>query len=233
MLDRQLQKTLTDLEQTPGVVRAIDDGTSRQLKAALESGAKIIVSTIQKFGTDHLTAISAQAHKRFAVIMDEAHSSQSGKAAEAVSKALTAQEREDAPRSAEDIILAYQKDRGPQKNISYFAFTATPRNVTLERFGHMDALGKPKPFHLYSMRQAIEEGFILDVLKNYSTYKAYYELEKTIEDDPRFEAQRPSARSPSSRTSMMTPSTRRWLSSSNTSVVTSWKNLMARPRRWS
>lgn len=186
VLDRQLQKTLTDLEQTPGVVRAID-GTSRQLKAALESGAKIIVSTIQKFGTDHLTAISAQAHKRFAVIMDEAHSSQSGKAAEAVSKALTAQEREESPQSAEDIILAYQKDRGPQKNISYFAFTATPRNVTLERFGHMDALGKPKPFHLYSMRQAIEEGFILDVLKNYSTYKAYYELEKTIEDDPRFE----------------------------------------------
>ncbi|WP_203290778.1 type I restriction endonuclease subunit R [Maricaulis parjimensis] len=186
VLDRQLQKTLTDLEQTPGVVRAID-GTSRQLKEALEAGAKIIVSTIQKFGTEHLTAISAQAHKTFAVIMDEAHSSQSGKAAEAVSKALTAQEAEEEGRSAEDIILAYQNERGPQENISYFAFTATPRNVTLERFGHPGEDGKPHPFHLYSMRQAIEEGFILDVLKNYSTYQAYYELEKTIEDDPRFE----------------------------------------------
>lgn len=186
VLDRQLQKTLTDLEQTPGVVRAID-GTSRQLKEALEAGAKIIVSTIQKFSTEHLTAISAQAHKRFAVIMDEAHSSQSGKAAEAVSKALTAKPEEAEARSAEDIILAYQNERGPQPNISYFAFTATPRNVTLERFGRPGSDGKPKPFHLYSMRQAIEEGFILDVLKNYSTYQAYYELEKTIQDDPRFE----------------------------------------------
>ena len=186
VLDRQLQKTLTDLEQTPGVVRAID-GTSRQLKEALEAGAKIIVSTIQKFGTEHLTAISAQSHKRFAVIMDEAHSSQSGKAAEAVSKALTAQEAEEEGRSAEDIILAYQNERGPQPNISYFAFTATPRNVTLERFGHPGEDGEPHPFHLYSMRQAIEEKFIVDVLKNYSTYQAYYELEKTIEDDPRFE----------------------------------------------
>jgi type I restriction enzyme, R subunit len=186
VLDRQLQKTLTELEQTPGVVRAID-GTSRQLKEALEAGAKIIVSTIQKFSTEHLTAVSAQAHKQFAVIMDEAHSSQSGKAAEAVSKALTAKEAEEEGRSAEDIILAFQNERGPQKNISYFAFTATPRNVTLERFGVPGEDGKPHPFHLYSMRQAIEEGFILDVLKNYSTYKAYYELEKTIEDDPRFE----------------------------------------------
>ncbi|MBO6728231.1 MAG: type I restriction endonuclease subunit R, partial [Maricaulis sp.] len=186
VLDRQLQKTLTELEQTPGVVRAID-GTSRQLKEALEAGAKIIVSTIQKFSTEHLTAISAQAHKQFAVIMDEAHSSQSGKAAEAVSKALTAKEVDEDERSAEDIILAFQNERGPQANISYFAFTATPRNVTLERFGVTGEDGKPHPFHLYSMRQAIEEGFILDVLKNYSTYQAYYELEKTIEDDPRFE----------------------------------------------
>ena len=186
VLDRQLQNTVKELEQTPGVVRAID-GTSRQLKEALEAGAKIIVSTIQKFGTDHLAALSAQAHKRFAVIMDEAHSSQSGKAAEAVSKALTAKETEEAGGSLEDIILAQQNERGPQANISYFAFTATPRNVTLERFGMAGSDGKPQPFHLYSMRQAIEEGFILDVLKNYSTYKAYYQLEKTIEDDPRFE----------------------------------------------
>src|SRR3954453_2012670 len=84
----------------------------------------------------------------------------------------------------EDIIATYQQARGPQANISFFAFTATPRNVTLERFGVKGPDGLPHPFHLYSMRQAIEEGFILDVLQNYMTYKAYYELEKAIEDDP-------------------------------------------------
>ena len=82
------------------------------------------------------------------------------------------------------------KARGPQSNISFFAFTATPRNVTLERFGRVGADGKPYPFHLYSMRQAIEEGFILDVLQNYTTYEAYYQLEKAIEDDPAFEGRR-------------------------------------------
>ena len=84
----------------------------------------------------------------------------------------------------EDLIADYQNARGPQPNISYFAFTATPRNVTLERFGAKGADGLPQPFHLYSMRQAIEEGFILDVLQNCMTYMAYYQLEKTIEDDP-------------------------------------------------
>ena len=82
------------------------------------------------------------------------------------------------PSDVEDMIADYQRQRGPQKNISYFAFTATPRNVTLERFGTKGADGLPHPFHLYSMRQAIEEGFILDVLQNYMTYKQYYKLEK-------------------------------------------------------
>lgn len=197
VLDRQLQKTVTDLEQTPGVVRTID-GTSRQLKAAIEGGAKIIVTTIQKFSTEHLKVVSGQSDRRFVVIVDEAHGSQSGKSAQALSQALTRDEEEELPADAlEEVIAAYQRERGPQKNISYFAFTATPRNVTLERFGTKGADGLPKPFHLYSMRQAIEEGFILDVLQNYMTYKAYYALEKAIEDEPKFQgatAQRKVAR---------------------------------------
>jgi type I restriction enzyme, R subunit len=97
-------------------------------------------------------------------------------------------------QNIEDIILAHQKARGPQKNISFLAFTATPKNVTLERFGTNGPDGTPHPFHLYSMRQAIEEGFILDVLQNYMTYRAYYQLEKTIEDDPEFIGKKAQAR---------------------------------------
>ncbi|WP_299550867.1 type I restriction endonuclease [uncultured Tateyamaria sp.] len=181
VLDRQLQGTVTQFEQTTGVVKKID-GTSRQLKDAIAKGARIIVTTIQKFSTDHLKELSGQGNRTFAVIIDEAHSSQSGKSAQAMTDALT----RDANSSddIEDLIAEYQKARGPQPNISFFAFTATPRNVTLERFGVKGEDGLPHPFHLYSMRQAIEEKFILDVLQNYMTYKAYYQLEKAIEDDP-------------------------------------------------
>ena len=181
VLDRQLQGTVTQFEQTTGVVKKID-GTSRQLKDAIAKGARIIVTTIQKFSTDHLKELSGQGNRTFAVIVDEAHSSQSGKSAQAMTDALT----RDASSSddIEDLIAEYQKARGPQANISFFAFTATPRNVTLERFGVTGEDGLPHPFHLYSMRQAIEEKFILDVLQNYMTYKAYYQLEKAIEDDP-------------------------------------------------
>ncbi|MFB9148973.1 type I restriction endonuclease subunit R [Roseovarius ramblicola] len=191
VLDRQLQNTIGGFAQTEGVVKKID-GTSRDLKDAILRGARIIITTIQKFGTEHLATISGQAGRNFAVIIDEAHSSQSGKAAQAMSDALT----RDATSSddIEDLVLAFQKARGPQKNISFLAFTATPRNVTLERFGRIGADGKPHPFHLYSMRQAIEEEFIVDVLKNYMTYKAYYQLEKTIEDDPAFKGRKAQAR---------------------------------------
>jgi type I restriction enzyme R subunit len=187
ILDRQLQGTISGFAQVQGVVKKID-GTSRDLKAAIENGARIIITTIQKFGTEHLAAISGQANKNFAVIIDEAHSSQSGKAAQAMTDALTRDEQ--SSEDIEDLILAHQQARGPQKNISFLAFTATPRNVTLERFGKIGSDGKPHPFHLYSMRQAIEEGFILDVLQNYMTYKAYYQLEKTIDDDPAFVGRR-------------------------------------------
>ncbi|MBU2653493.1 DEAD/DEAH box helicase family protein [Acidomonas methanolica] len=189
VLDRQLQNTIAQFEQTPGVVRKID-GTSRQLKAAIEGQAKIIITTIQKFSTDHLRVISGQGTRRFAVLIDEAHGSQSGKSAQALSDALSRDEEAGTPDEIEDLIAEYQRQRGPQANISYFAFTATPRNVTLERFGTVGADGLPHPFHLYSMRQAIEEGFILDVLQNYMTYKAYYALEKTIDDDPELDTRR-------------------------------------------
>lgn len=183
VLDRQLQNTISGFAQTEGVVKKID-GTSRDLKQAIEQGKRIIITTIQKFGTEHLATISGQSSKNFAVIIDEAHSSQSGKAAQAMSDALTREKT--SSEDIEDMILAHQAARGPQKNISFMAFTATPRNVTLERFGRMGEDGNPHPFHLYSMRQAIEEEFILDVLQNYMTYSAYYKLEKAIEDDPAF-----------------------------------------------
>lgn len=191
VLDRQLQNTIGGFAQTDGVVKKID-GTSRDLKDAILKGARVIITTIQKFGTEHLATISGQAGRNFAVIIDEAHSSQSGKAAQAMSDALT----RDANSSddIEDMVLAFQKARGPQKNISFLAFTATPRNVTLERFGRIGSDGKPYPFHLYSMRQAIDEEFIVDVLKNYTTYGAYYQLEKTIEDDPAFKGRKAQSR---------------------------------------
>jgi type I restriction enzyme, R subunit len=191
VLDRQLQGTVSGFDHVKGVVRKID-GTSRDLKAAIEAGARIIITTIQKFGTEHLQALSGQANRNFAVIIDEAHSSQSGKSAQALSDALTRDKQQS--QDIEDIILAHQQARGPQKNISFLAFTATPKNVTLERFGTIGSDGKPHPFHLYSMRQAIEEGFIRDVLENYTTYQAYYQLEKTIEDDPAFKGKKAQSR---------------------------------------
>lgn len=191
VLDRQLQNTIGGFAQTEGVVKKID-GTSRDLKDAIIKGARIIITTIQKFGTEHLKTISGQGGKNFAVIIDEAHSSQSGKAAQGMTGALTRDET--SSEDVEDTVLEFQRARGPQKNISFLAFTATPRNVTLERFGRLGTDDKPHPFHLYSMRQAIEEGFILDVLQNYMTYSAYYQLEKTIEDDPAFRGRKAQAR---------------------------------------
>ena len=187
ILDRQLQRTISGFAHVKGVVETIE-GTSSDLKEAIQKGARIIITTIQKFGTAHLATLSGQTTKNFAVIVDEAHSSQSGKSAQAMTDALSRENK--SSEDIEDMILEYQNARGPQQHISFLAFTATPRNVTLERFGCAGNDGKPRPFHLYSMRQAIEEGFILDVLKNYSTYEAYYKLEKAIEDNPSFEGRR-------------------------------------------
>lgn len=186
ILDRQLQHTVKSFARTKGYVAAID-GTSRQLKAAIERGAKIIISTIHKFSTDQLSVLKNETGKRFAIIIDEAHSSQSGKHADGMARVLadgglTEEERE--LDATEQALLELQRLRGPQSNLSYLAFTATPKNVTMERFGRMGPEG-PEPFHLYSMRQAVEEKFILDVLRNYQTYRSYAKLEKAIEDDPK------------------------------------------------
>lgn len=185
VLDRQLQNTVKSFAQTANYVKAID-GTSRQLRAAIEQGAKIIISTIHKFSTDQMSVLKNEAQRRFAILIDEAHSSQSGKHADSMARVLAdgGLSDEDEHDEVERALLELQRLRGPQTNLSYLAFTATPRNVTMERFGISGPDGLPVPFHFYSMRQAIEEGFILDVLQNYQTYQAYFALEKAIDEDP-------------------------------------------------
>ena len=195
ILDRQLQTTMRQLEQTLGVVENIDT-TSRQLKEALESGKTIIVTTLQKFPVI-AKEIGELPAKRFALIVDEAHSSQSGESTKSLKAVLSAGSLEAAEseeavvetpeEELESIVLAEAEKRGRQPNLSTFAFTATPKPKTLELFGTESADGKFAPFHLYSMRQAIEEGFILDVLANYTTYQAYWRLLKKVEDDPRYD----------------------------------------------
>jgi len=192
VLDRQLQRTVQAFEQTPGVVENIDK-TSRQLKEALESGKTIIVTTLQKFPVI-AEEIGSLPQKRFAVIIDEAHSSQSGEGARHLKKVLTAGSLEEAEREEgeeeedlEDRIVAEMKARGRLPNVSYFAFTATPKAKTLELFGARRPDGKFEAWSLYSMRQSIEEGFILDVLEHYTTYKVYWRLLKKIAEDPRYD----------------------------------------------
>ncbi len=194
VLDQQLQNTIYQFEHKTGVVQRIDVD-SKQLAEAIAKGVNIIITTLQKFpfALNHLQEIP---NRNYAVIIDEAHSSQGGEASRKMVEALVGKnvsleesekiesEIEQASEDEEDYIREAIQKRGPQKNISFFAFTATPKAKTLEVFGTKDEEGKPKPFHLYSMRQAIEEGFILDVLKNYTTYETYYRFCKTIEDDP-------------------------------------------------
>ena len=195
VLDRQLQRTIRQFEQTLGVVENIDQ-TSRQLREALEAGRTIIVTTLQKFPVI-AEQIGQLPGKRFAVIVDEAHSSQSGESTKSLKAVLAAESLEEAEQEEagaetpeeelENRVLEEIRSRGPQPNLSTFAFTATPKPKTLELFGRKLPDGKFEPFHRYSMRQAIEEGFILDVLASYTTYKAYWRLLKKIEDDPRYD----------------------------------------------
>ena len=193
VIDRQLQRTLNQVIETPGMLVNIasDDGmTSKDLKRALEDGKHIIVTTLQKFGVI-MDSMGELPGERFAVIVDEAHSSQAGTAAKAVQKVLSYasedEQKEEDEKTVEDRILEELKTRGPQKNVSYFAFTATPKPETLQQFGTKHTDGTFKPFSLYTMRQAIEEGFILDVLKNYTTYDQYWALLKKVKDDPEFD----------------------------------------------
>jgi type I restriction enzyme R subunit len=196
ILDRQLQRTVLQFEQTLGVVENIDQ-TSRQLKDALQSGKTIIVTTLQKFPMI-VKQVSQLPGSRFAVIVDEAHSSQSGESTKDLKSVLAAGSLEEAEREEaearspeeelDDIVLAEMQVRGRLPNVSMFAFTATPKPKTLEIFGtKRPEDGKSEAFSLYSMRQAIEERFILDVLENYTTYQAYWKLLKTIEDDPKYD----------------------------------------------
>jgi len=190
VLDRQLQDNIYQFEHKQGVVQKIDEH-SDQLAKALSSGTPIIITTLQKFPfvTEKIAKLPGRS---YAVIVDEAHSSQGGEAARQMKQVLAAKSLDEAEQQdggeeedAEDRLTAVMASRGRQKNLSFFAFTATPKPKTLEVFGHRDAAGKPHPFHLYSMRQAIEEGFILDVLRNYTTYKSYYRLVKARENDPK------------------------------------------------
>ncbi|MDO9552939.1 type I restriction endonuclease subunit R [Rhodonellum sp.] len=186
LLDKQLRENIKEFSEVKNIVAPAY--TSNELKQSLESGKKIIITTIQKFPFI-VDGIADLSDKRFAVIIDEAHSSQSGTAAGKMNQAMgnTSEENEEEERDPQDIILEAMRSRKMRGNASYLAFTATPKNNTLERFGVKQADGKHKPFHLYSMKQAIEEGFILDVLANYTTYKSYYEIEKSIQENPLFD----------------------------------------------
>ena len=187
LLDKQLRENIKEFSEVKNIVAPAY--SARELKESLESGKKIIITTIQKFPFI-VDGIADLSDKRFAVIIDEAHSSQSGSAAGKMNQAMgnsSEESDEDEDSDPQDKILEAMRSRKMRDNASYLAFTATPKNNTLERFGVKQADGKHKPFHLYSMKQAIEEGFILDVLANYTTYKSYYEIEKSIQDNPLFD----------------------------------------------
>jgi type I restriction enzyme, R subunit len=192
VLDRQLQNTVRQFEQTPGVVAVIDKH-SDQLVEALTSGANIIVSTLQKFPVI-VNKVDRLEGRSFAIIVDEAHSSQTGEASKSLKEVLRAQSLEEAEQleaeiapTDEDLINQNMETRGRQPNLSFFAFTATPKQKTLELSGTPQPDGSFRPFHLYTMRQAIEEGFILDVLQSYTTFSTYFNLQQKVADDPHVE----------------------------------------------
>lgn len=204
VLDKQLQDTIYAMDHTAGVVVKVDKN-ARQLTEALADGVKIIISTLQKFPFVDVSQI-ATSGKRFAVVVDEAHSSQTGEASERLKQVL-ADTATAGKESEEDLLDRYAaaeaqveaeqleideqiaeelRAQGRQQNLSFFAFTATPKQKTLEIFGTPVPDATPVPFHVYSMRQAIEEGFVLDVLKNYTTYQTFYRVGKTTADDPEY-----------------------------------------------
>jgi type I restriction enzyme R subunit len=196
LLDRQIENTIKQFMQVRATVGHAD--RSGDLRTFIEQGKKIIVSTVQKFPFI-LKEIDAEAGKTFAIIIDEAHSSQGGKASAAMSKALgDAPSGEEGPDPEDTVNAALEQRMAARKlltNASYFAFTATPKPKTLEMFGEPlppDAEGKVKhrPFHPYTMKQAVEEGFILDVLKAYTPVDSYYKLIKKTEDDPEFDTKK-------------------------------------------
>ncbi len=194
VLDAQLRNTISGHDHTRGVIAAIDDEkTSQDLKDAINAGARIIITTLQKFPVIYREVIHYEG-RRYGIIIDEAHSSQGGSAAAKMKAALAdtraaleqyAEEEElDAEANdAENKLVQEILSQGKHDNLSFFAFTATPKDTTLQQFCEQGADGKCHPFHVYSMRQAIEEGFILDVLQNYTTYKTCCKLIRTAEEN--------------------------------------------------
>lgn len=196
VLDRQLQNTILSFDHTTGLVETIDHNKSSQdLKKAINDGKKIIITTLQKFPVIY-QEVDAADGRNFAVIVDEAHSSQTGNSAQKLKaaladKAATLEEYQTIEEGIEattpddqDELVNTLLSQGRHHNLSFFAFTATPKEKTIEMFGTKKPDGSFAPFHVYSMRQAIEEGFILDVLKNYMTYKTSYRIAKEIDDNP-------------------------------------------------
>ncbi len=188
IVDRQLQAAITGMEHKAGLIRVMDDKcTSADLAIALKGNTKIIVTTIQKFPYI-VDTVKGLKDKTFAVIIDEAHSSTSGKDMAAITLSLGAGKFEIDPEGTydvDDMIVDEVSRSGKQPNVSMFAFTATPKPTTLALFGKVNPKGQREAFHIYSMKQAIEEGFILDVLQNFTEYKTYYQINKEIADDPR------------------------------------------------
>lgn len=183
VVDRQLQQAVMGIEHQSGLIRVMDDKcNSTDLGNALTGNTKIIATTIQKFPYI-VDKVSGLKDKHFAVIIDEAHSSTAGKNMAAITKSLGSGEVE-TDIDVEDIITSEITRNGKQPNVSMFAFTATPKPTTLQLFGRVNEHGQYEAFHIYSMKQAIEEGFILDVLQNYITYDTFYRLNKEIDDDP-------------------------------------------------
>ncbi len=184
VLNKQIQDSIRQFEQTPGAVCYIDESKSAQdLRNAIETGCRIIVTTLQKFPVIS-DSVAKFSDRKFAVIIDEAHSSQAGESARHLRKALSLEEAEEkdvVEKSLDEIIEDEIQSKADQKNISFFAFTATPKSKTIEIFGTKNAGGDKEEFDLYSMEQAIKEGFILDVLKNYMSWKRYYKLVKRSE----------------------------------------------------
>lgn len=196
VLDRQLQNTLMSFEHTVGQVETIGDNkTSQDLKTAINDQKKIIITTLQKFPVIY-DEIDNTAGRSFAILVDEAHSYQTGSSAQKLKHALADKEAslkeyqefeesvEDQSLDDQDQIVQTLLSQGQHDNLSFFAFTATPKEKTIEMFGTKQADGSYHPFHIYSMRQAIEEGFILNVLQNYMTYNTSYKIAKSIEEDP-------------------------------------------------
>lgn len=200
VLDKQLQDTISSFDHTFGLIETIGDGkSSKDLRDAINAGKKIIVTTLQKFPVI-FEEVENTKGKRFAVIVDEAHSSQTGSSAQKLKTALADNEEalkeyaefegkvEASEEDFEDKLVKELVSHGKHKNLSFFAFTATPKQKTLEMFGEMSADGTFHPYHIYSMKQAIEEGFIHDVLANYMTYKMCFNIAKSTPDNPELPA---------------------------------------------